>query len=92
MRRLISAAVEEFDKRTCIRFVSNVELDKQDYANITITNRDDCYAFLGKQSEISKGITIDPSCADLPTILFLFMRVLGFDYEISRSDRGSLRN
>ncbi|XP_066276693.1 uncharacterized protein [Branchiostoma lanceolatum] len=78
----IQAAMEEFHRRTCIRFVPRT--NEQNY--IHIRKSTGCHAYVGVQGG-AQEVSLGDGCLGKATIMHELMHAVGFWHEQSRPDR-----
>ncbi|CAH1257393.1 MEP1B [Branchiostoma lanceolatum] len=78
----IQAAMEEFNRRTCIRFVPRT--NEQNY--IHIRKSTGCHAYVGVQGG-AQEVSLGDGCLGKATIMHELMHAAGFWHEHSRPDR-----
>ncbi|XP_019631584.1 PREDICTED: uncharacterized protein LOC109475422 [Branchiostoma belcheri] len=78
----IQAAMEEFHRRTCIRFVPRT--NEQNY--IHIRRSTGCHAYVGVQGG-AQEVSLGDGCLGKATIMHELMHAAGFWHEHSRPDR-----
>lgn len=81
-RATIAAAMDEYAKRTCVRFVPRTS--ERDY--IFITPDDGCYSLVGRDGG-RQILSLDNGCIEKGIIIHELMHSLGFFHEQSRPDR-----
>jgi len=84
VREYIEEAIEEFNKKTCIRFVPRT--DQEPY--IRIGNYAGCSSLVGRvKSKGSQKLSLTKNCKKYTIVLHEIMHTLGFWHEQSRPDR-----
>uniref|UniRef100_A0A0N4UF60 Metalloendopeptidase n=1 Tax=Dracunculus medinensis TaxID=318479 RepID=A0A0N4UF60_DRAME len=83
-RSIIANAMQEYHKKTCLRFVPRDPLRHRNY--IYIYPDDGCYSLVGKSGG-RQPLSLDSGCIQTGTIVHELMHVTGFFHEQSRSDR-----
>lgn len=83
-KRIIAKAMDEYHKKTCIRFVPRDEDKHRDY--IAIYPDDGCYSLVGRTGG-RQPVSLDAGCMQTGTIQHELMHAAGFFHEQSRSDR-----
>ncbi|CEF64358.1 Astacin-like metalloendopeptidase [Strongyloides ratti] len=83
-KSIIAKAMDEYHKKTCIRFVPRDPMRHVDY--IYIHPDDGCYSLVGKVGG-RQPLSLDSGCIQTGTIVHELMHTVGFFHEQSRNDR-----
>ncbi|KFD49764.1 hypothetical protein M514_09359 [Trichuris suis] len=83
-RQLIARAMDEFQKKTCIRFVPRDPRRHYDY--VYVEPDDGCYSMIGRMGG-SQPLSLTDDCMEFGIILHELMHAVGFIHEHSRTDR-----
>lgn len=82
-RSVIARAIEEFHRRTCIRFIKYYALHK-DY--VYFKENKGCWSHIGRIGGV-QIISLGPPCITVGTIIHEMLHALGFIHEHNRPDR-----
>uniref|UniRef100_A0A0N4ZYF7 Metalloendopeptidase n=1 Tax=Parastrongyloides trichosuri TaxID=131310 RepID=A0A0N4ZYF7_PARTI len=85
-KSIIAKAMDEYHRKTCIRFIPRDSLKHADY--IYIHPDDGCYSLVGKVGG-RQPLSLDSGCIQTGTIVHELMHSVGFFHEQSRNDRDS---
>uniref|UniRef100_A0A183II73 Metalloendopeptidase n=1 Tax=Soboliphyme baturini TaxID=241478 RepID=A0A183II73_9BILA len=83
-RKVIAKAMDQYHKKTCIRFVPRDPQKHTDY--VYLFPDDGCYSLVGRSGG-RQPISLDPGCMEVGTIIHELMHSVGFFHEQSRTDR-----
>uniref|UniRef100_A0A0N5C4K7 Metalloendopeptidase n=1 Tax=Strongyloides papillosus TaxID=174720 RepID=A0A0N5C4K7_STREA len=83
-KSIIAKAMDEYHRKTCIRFVPRDSSRHVDY--IYIHPDDGCYSLVGKVGG-RQPLSLDSGCIQTGTIVHELMHTVGFFHEQSRNDR-----
>ncbi|XP_054720088.1 astacin-like metalloprotease toxin 5 [Uloborus diversus] len=81
--KLIEAAMDNYHKLTCVKFVKR----NGDEKALKIFSGQGCWATLGYQSYWQQEMSLGPDCLYIGTIIHELGHTLGFNHEQTRSDR-----
>ncbi|GFR04969.1 astacin-like metalloprotease toxin 1 [Trichonephila clavata] len=82
-KEMIKKAMDEYEQKTCIRFVEKEE-DEKDF--ILIFAGRGCYSKVGKTGGV-QALSFGNGCFQLPTLIHELGHAIGFYHEHTRSDR-----
>eukprot|EP00795_Rhopilema_esculentum_P016268 gene16268-7652_t len=85
VRRKITQAIKEFEKKTCLRFKGVSTYTREHY--IKFFRGRGCYSSVGKTRGRYQPVSIGYRCGRYGTIIHEIMHALGFYHEHSRYDR-----
>ncbi|CAI5445340.1 unnamed protein product [Caenorhabditis angaria] len=83
-RSVIANAMNEYHKKTCVKFVARDASKHHDY--LWIHPDDGCYSLVGKTGG-KQPVSLDSGCIQVGTIVHELMHAVGFFHEQSRQDR-----
>uniref|UniRef100_A0AAF5D0F4 Metalloendopeptidase n=1 Tax=Strongyloides stercoralis TaxID=6248 RepID=A0AAF5D0F4_STRER len=83
-KSIIAKAMDEYHRKTCIRFVPRNSIKHVDY--IYIHPDDGCYSLVGRVGG-RQPLSLDSGCIQTGTIVHELMHTVGFFHEQSRNDR-----
>ncbi|GFQ97677.1 zinc metalloproteinase nas-15 [Trichonephila clavata] len=82
-KQLIRSAMDEFEKRTCIKWIEKTDEDNY----VEIYSEMGCYSDLGRTGGVQSLSLESPDCMEKGVIMHELMHALGFLHEQSRFDR-----
>eukprot|EP00112_Aurelia_sp_Birch-Aquarium-sp1_P006001 Seg1671.13 transcript_id=Seg1671.13/GoldUCD/mRNA.D3Y31 product="Zinc metalloproteinase nas-4" protein_id=Seg1671.13/GoldUCD/D3Y31 len=82
-RSQILKAIEEYKRKTCIRFVPRT--NQRDY--VVFNAKGGCYSQIGRTGRGMQEISIGRGCESMGTVIHEMMHAVGFFHEQSRRDR-----
>ncbi|XP_065058941.1 hatching enzyme 1.2-like [Rhopilema esculentum] len=82
-RSQILKAVEEYKRKTCIKFIPRT--NQRDY--VIFNARSGCYSQIGRTGRGRQEISIGRGCESMGTVIHEMMHAIGFFHEQSRRDR-----
>ncbi|KRZ87567.1 Zinc metalloproteinase nas-4, partial [Trichinella sp. T8] len=83
-RKVIAKAMDDFHKKTCLRFVPRDKEKHRDY--VYIEPVDGCFSMVGRMGG-EQPLSLDAGCMEHGIIIHELMHTAGFFHEQSRTDR-----